>query len=601
MTGAAATLLGLFAMAGAAGLAGAQDLAAPDPNPAAPSSAAPALATPPLTQPGLAEPGTGPVEQAPLGREAAALRDALAAKLSGRQKTALSVYAARGFQPIWMAPDGTASDAALILVDFLGRADEHALPLARYHADELGRRLVREPSDPASLEAALTAAYLAYARDVSSGLLEPEKVDRNLHEVPQRPDPVMLLNGAATTYNLAAYLDGLAPADPLYRRLVERYRAFRSVAGADIWGPQVAAGSTLRLGDRGARVGQARARLTAMGDLDPNAYLARAAELDGARVATAEVTTNSPVRSFDPDHFDQPMEEALKRFQARHGLNQDGLIGPATLAQLNVSPRQRAEQIAVNLERLRWLNGHLGERYILVNQAGFEMQVVENGRPVFDSRVIVGEAGDHETPEFSELMTHMIVNPSWHVPMSIARNEILPKLKQDPSYLAKQGMRLVGAGTDAEYVDWANITPASFPGRITQSPGDANALGSVKFMFPNRFSVYLHDTPTKRLFERDIRDFSHGCVRVERPHEFAEYLLAGQVSDPSGYFDEVLAQGRERRINLDRPLMVHLTYRSAWIDENGVEQFRGDVYDRDAKIAAALQAAGVRILVDTAS
>ncbi len=293
------------------------------------------------------------------------------------------------------------------------------------------------------------------------------------------------------------------------------------------------------------------------------------------------------------------MEEALKRFQARHGLNQDGLIGPATLAQLNVSPRERAEQIAVNLERLRWLNGQLGERYILVNQAGFEMQVIEHGRPVFASRVIVGESGEHETPEFSEMMTHMIVNPSWHVPMSIARNEILPKLKQDPTYLAKQGMRLVGAGADAEQIDWANITPASFPGRITQSPGDENALGSVKFMFPNRYSVYLHDTPTKRLFERDIRDFSHGCVRVERPHEFAEYLLTGQVSDPGSYFDTVLAQGRERRIDLERPLPVHLTYRSAWIDENGVEQFRGDIYDRDAKIAAALEAAGVRILADS--
>jgi L,D-transpeptidase YcbB len=609
VTGAAAALLGLSAMAGTATAQDGLEPALTAPSLAAPSLAESALAAPALAEPALAKPALaapappapGLVEEVPLEPEAAALRDALTARLAGPQKTALSVYAARGFQPIWMAPDGTAGDAALILVDFLGRADEHALPLAKYRADELGRRLTGTPGDAAALEAELTAAFLAYARDLSSGLLEPEKVDRNLHEVPLRPDPVMLLNGAAMSPNLAAYLDGLAPSDPLYRRLVERYRAFRSIAGADIWGPPVSPGSTLRLGDRGPRVAQARARLTAMGDLDPNAYVARAAELDGARVATAEITTDAPVRSFDPGYFDQPMEEALKRFQARHGLNQDGLIGPATAAQLNVSPRQRAEQIAVNLERLRWLNGHLGDRYILVNQAGFEMQVIEHGRPVFASRVIVGESGDHETPEFSELMTHLIVNPSWHVPMSIARNEILPKLKQDPSYLAKQGMRIVGAGADAEMIDWANVTPASFPGRITQAPGDANALGSVKFMFPNRFSVYLHDTPTKRLFERDIRDFSHGCVRVERPHEFAEYLLAGQVSDPGGYFDAVLAQGRERRIDLERPLMVHLTYRSAWIDENGVEQFRGDVYDRDAKIAAALEAAGVRILAASAS
>jgi murein L,D-transpeptidase YcbB/YkuD len=158
-------------------------------------------------------------------------------------------------------------------------------------------------------------------------------------------------------------------------------------------------------------------------------------------------------------------------------------------------------------------------------------------------------------------------------------------------------MRLIGAGADAEQIDWSTVTPADFPGRVTQLPGDENALGSVKFMFPNRFAIYLHDTPTKHLFDRDVRAFSHGCVRVEQPHEFAEYLLAGQVGDPGGFFDEVLARGRERRIDLDRPLPVHL----AWIDADGVEQFRGDVYARDRKIADALRAAEVRILRGSAS
>lgn len=606
-------LIGMAGTAMSVGTAAAQDVsqdvargaAQPGAPAAAPGVTVERMHQPALLQPALPEP--------PRGAKAKALHDALTRELGAGGDGALAAYAARDYQPIWMDAGGGASDAALILIDFLRRADEHALPVSRYRGDELASRIRGGAGDAAGLEAELTAAFLDYARDVSSGVLDLDEVDQHIHIDPHRPDPARLLAGAATAPNTAAYLDGLAPADPLYRRLVERYRAFRSVAGADLWGPPVTAGPTLRLGDSGPRVAEARARLTAMGDLDPNAYDGEAASLDGARLATADVTTDIAAGrllaqsvgdsvddgagvsgvSFDPAYFDGAMEEALMRFQARHGLNQDGLIGPATLAQLNVSPRERAEQIAVNLERLRWMNKDLGDRHVLVNQAGFEMQVVERGRPVFQSRVIVGQP-DWETPEFSETMTHMVVNPTWYVPMSIARDEILPKLQEDPDYLAKRGMRLVGA--DAGDINWHLITPDNFPGRVTQLPGDENALGSVKFMFPNRFSIYLHDTPNKQLFERDLRAFSHGCVRVEKPHEFAEYLLSGQVGDPGGYFDEVLAGGRERRIELERPLPVHLTYRSAWIDENGVEQFRGDIYARDAKIARALESAGVRIL-----
>ena len=295
------------------------------------------------------------------------------------------------------------------------------------------------------------------------------------------------------------------------------------------------------------------------------------------RSPAADVTTDVPVLTFEPTLFDNHMVTALQSFQARHGLNLDGVIGPATLKQINVSPSTRAEQIAVNLERMRWKNRNLGDRYILVNLAGFTMDVMVNGKSDFSQRVVVGKARKHRTPEFSDEMTHMIINPSWYVPTSIARDEILPKLEKDPNYMANRNMRMVN-------------------GRIIQAPGRRNALGTVKFMFPNRFAIYLHDTPSKKLFQRDVRAYSHGCVRVERPHDFAEYLLTGQYEDPRGYFNSVLNRGRERRVNLDRPLPVHLTYRSAWIDENGVEQFRGDIYGRDSKIAAALKNAGVSIL-----
>ncbi len=534
------------------------------------------------------------VAETRLSPAAAKMRDALARRL-GNEPAAMAAYSARGYQPIWLDKDGRTTDAALILVDFLRHADEQALPDSKYGGDALAGRL-GQPGNM-TLEADLTAAFLAYADDIELGVLVPSEIDKDFDITVHHSDPGALVTGAASAANMAAYLDSLAPQSPLYRRLVERYRAFRSVAGGDIWGPTVGSGRTLRPGDRSPRVAQARARLTAMGDLDPNVYGRQAAgQTDGVLVATADTSSDLPAAGYDPEDFDQPLEDALKRFQARHGLNQDGLIGPATLAQLNVSARERADQIAVNLERQRWLNHQLDGRYILVNLAGFEMWVMDNGRPVFDSRVINGQANDWETPEFSETMTHIVINPTWYVPMSIARNEILPKLKRDPSYLARQGMRLVGTDREAEQIDWSTVTPSTFPGRVTQLPGDSNALGNVKFMFPNAHSVYLHDTPSKNLFGKDVRDFSHGCIRVEKPHELAEYLLSGQSRDPASYFDGLLADGREHRVDLERPLPVFLTYRTAWIDENGVEQFRGDIYSRDREVAQALKAAGVRIL-----
>ena len=523
------------------------------------------------TTPAAAQPAV-PV----LSAEALALQSALQARL-GRDSTALTAYAARGYKPIWLNADGTTKPEAKLLTDVLSRAADHALPAAKYKGAELAARLTQ--SGPA-LEADLTAAFLDYANDVKAGLLTPRRIDRELHIYPERPDHGFLIEQAGRATDMASFLDRLPPNDPLYRRLVERYAAFRSIAGQDIWGASVAKGRTMRPGNRNSRIAAARARLTAMGDLDPNVYDEQlaGAQTDGTQIAAADVTTDVPRLAFDPNLFDEPMVAALRRFQDRHGLNLDGVIGPATLRQLNTSPRTRAEQIAVNLERLRWMNKDLGERHILVNLASFTFDVMRNGKSEFHSRAVVGKAKEHRTPEFSDEMTHMVINPSWYIPTSIKEKEILPRLAKDPNYLAKRNMVMQSNG------------------RIVQRPGRGNALGTVKFMFPNKFAIYLHDTPSKRLFKRDIRAFSHGCVRVERPHDFAEYLRTGQVDNPRGYFNKILKTRRERQVNLDNPIPVHLTYRSAWIDENGVEQFRGDIYGRDRKISRALKSAGVSIL-----
>ncbi|MFK7945307.1 MAG: murein L,D-transpeptidase [Paracoccaceae bacterium] len=518
------------------------------------------------TQPAVVAPAI-----APLSAEASAVRSAVHSAFGAGSEVAQG-YQGIGFKPVWLDTSGKPTDAARVLLSTLKAAGNHALPASKYRAVQLESQF---GTAGWALEAALTRSFVEYAQDMRAGVLNPRDIDSELHIYPERPSAGDLLWSVSRATDMTAYLDALAPQDPAYQRLVERYAAYRAMGAEPIWGDRVASGRTIRPGNQNARVAQARARLTAMGDLDPNIYDKTVnLDADGTQLAANDVTTDIPLPAFDPSLFDAPMADALRRFQERHGLNLDGVIGPATLKQLNVSPQTRARQIAVTLERMRWLNRDRGDRHILVKLAGCTMAVINNGTEEFSSRTVIGKAKEHRTPEFSDEMTHMVVNPSWYVPTSIKEKEIMPKVKADPNYLAKRNMRMQSNG------------------RIVQGPGPRNALGTVKFMFPNKFAIYLHDTPSKRLFKRDVRAYSHGCVRVERPHELAHHLLGAQQSDPAGYFRRLLNRGKERRVDLDDPLPVHITYRTAWIDHNGVEQFRGDIYRRDAQIAKALAAAG---------
>ncbi len=497
-------------------------------------------------------------------------------------------YEARGFLPIWLSEDGSATPAAQALRSWGGKADTNGLPVDRYGISDLATRLTNINSgaydNAATLELELTKLFLLYGRDISSGLLEPRSVSRNIHIDPRRPDPAVLLAGIGATGDIPAFLDGLAPAEPAYDRLLVLYAKMREITSDGGWGAQIDKGGTLRPGDIDLRVEQLRARLIATGDQAPTEQIAANNVMNDATPATT-----------DPRVFNPALEAAVRRFQARHGLNTDGIIGAMTLSALNTTATERVAQIAVGLERMRWLNYDLGSRHIVINTAAYTMTMFENGTPRFNTRTVVGKSRKFQTPEFNDQLEFIVVNPYWNVPYSIASKEILPLLQEDPTYLEQNNMELIESDLPASEIDWTQVTRSTFPGRIRQRPGPGNALGAVKFLFPNQYSIYMHDTPSRNLFARDRRAYSHGCVRLEDPTGFAHLLLSLQYDNPTGVFDRLQALGTEKWVRVSEPIPVYVTYRTAWLDADGTWQFRADVYRRDLDVMAALAAAGVSI------
>jgi murein L,D-transpeptidase YcbB/YkuD len=320
------------------------------------------------------------------------------------------------------------------------------------------------------------------------------------------------------------------------------------------------------------RVAQLRARLGASNDPEE------------VRLAAAA--------SGAPELYDEDLKAAVLRFQERHGLARDGRVGPKTLAALNVPLERRIRQMVLNLERRRWMPDDRGQRYVFVNLADFELKVVDEPKTVLDTRVVVG-APYHRTPVFSAEMTYVEINPYWNVPPSIARNELLPKIKADPGYLAANGFQLLSdwsdgaAALDPWSIDWSGVTPATFTYRLRQEPGDGNALGRIKFMFPNSFNVYLHDTPARALFDQAERSFSHGCIRVYQPEFFAAVVLARDGWSLDRIY-QAIKSGERIIVTLKQPLPVHIAYLTAWVNKDGTVNFRNDVYGRDAILADAL-------------
>ena len=356
-------------------------------------------------------------------------------------------------------------------------------------------------------------------------------------------------------------LEELPPDRPEYRALKEARTRWAKLADAGGW-PSIAPGPPLKKGAKGVRVRALRQRLAATGDLAQG----------------------------DDDRFDGTVESAVRHVQERFGRAPDGVVGEPERLELNVSAERRLRQIELNMERWRWLPASFGERYLLVNIPEYMLHLVEGGRNVLDMRVVVGKAMN-QTPVFSDTMTQVVVNPTWSVPQSIVTNEIVPALAEDPDYLAKHRMRLVGE--NGEEVDPSDVdlgdTTAETHVLVRQDAGEDNALGSLKFVLPNSFDIYLHDTPAGALFSLEERSFSHGCIRVAEPLVLAHAVLAGRAEADTSRLRRLIDDGTTRTIDLPKPLPVHIVYFTAIADKGDEVAFREDVYGIDQDLVDRLR------------
>jgi len=474
------------------------------------------------------------------------------------------LYALRDYRPAW-------DDPAMVeqLFDHVLRSVEHGLNPEDFHAKQIGARLnpgsrSNDPTFRADTEILCTDAVARLAITLQFGKLDPTNLDPawNFSRQIVREDPLAYFNRVLETKTLALALATLGPQNIYYKLFQNGLAEYRTIMAAGGW-PTVSAGPVLSIDSIGPRVAELRQRLRITGDLE------------------------APDPS-NPGEFDEGLEAAVKHFQARHGIDADGKAGPRTIEEMNVPVETRINQLRSSLERMRWVFRDLPDKFLIVDIAGFHAFLMEDGEEVWGTRVQVGKPY-HATPVFKDTLRYLDFNPTWTIPPGILRKETLPAIRRDPSYLSRNNMSVVttsGKIVDPSTIDWA-ATTKSFPYMIRQEPGSHNALGRVKFMFPNKYMVYLHDTPSKGLFARTERAFSHGCIRTQNPFDLAEILLADQGWDRAK-IDQVIASKKTTRINLETPISVMLLYWTAEVTDDGTVHFRKDVYNRDAPIIKGL-------------
>ncbi len=486
-------------------------------------------------------------------------------------------YERRDFKPAWSV-DGDPLSQVDDLTNAIQMADREGLRPEDYHLTNIRSLLAElqqdkvagrplQPEMLVDLDLLLTDAFLVYASHLLAGRVNPETVHTEWIAYNRTADLANILQVALDSNRIQESLETLPPSHLGYQRMRDTLFQYRLLERSGGW-PLIPPGPKLSRGDSDLRVSILRSRLATSGDLD---------------FAFAD----------EPNRFDDSVEEGVRRFQDRHGLEADGIVGPKTLAALNIPVEERIQMLEINMERWRWVPHDLGELHILVNLASFGLSLFENNQQVMSMPVVVGKPA-RSTPVFSGEMTYLVFNPYWYIPHKIAVEDVLPKIVGDPNYLKRQNIRVLQAwdGTapqiDPETINWSQLTPDNFAYKLLQEPGPQNALGRVKFMFPNDFSVYLHDTPARGLFDRTKRDFSAGCIRISKPIELAEYLMRDYIDWTRDKILETISSGETKVVRLPRIVPVHILYLTSWVGIDGKVYFLSDLYERDKAMKRAL-------------
>ena len=472
-------------------------------------------------------------------------------------------YASRDFAPGWSIPTAQA------LLDFIQNLDQEGLSPAAYPTGELQSLLTQArqpnatPAQGARLDLLLSATYLTLADQLTRGVIQPEQLSGSWHIRPQSHDSLFTHLQEAVAGRVAPSLQALRPQFGQYTKLRRHLATYRKLRDEGGW-PMVDKGPTLAPGDSSDRLPPIRQRLYLTGDLD-----------------------TAPAQWAEPSRYDSSLIEAVNRFQQRNGLVVQPEINAQMVETMNVPVEVRLSQIMLNLDRTRWLTtGPMPPTYVLVNIPEYRLHVVEDGQEIKMMRVIVGKTMT-STPVFSDMMEHVEFSPYWNVPNSIARNEIWPKIRRSSSYLNRNHFEILnGWGSNAAVVSRSNVNWGNLRSyRIRQKPGPWNALGQVKFMFPNEYAIYLHDTPADHLFEKNLRAFSHGCIRIGEPAWMADWLFPQFDRDE---VEEKMANRRHEVVKLDTKIPVYIFYMTAFEDKAGHLNFRPDLYGLDTRLTKEL-------------
>ncbi len=487
-----------------------------------------------------------------------------------------NLYKKHDFNMLWI-DRGNLNDNAKQLITSLRASWKEGLSNEEYNISQIyeyisdlqGKKKInpRTMEKYIRLDLLFSLAYLDYASDLLSGRVNPNALDSVWEAHPREYELLEIMEIALETGTVTHSLNELKPKNPQYSKLSARLKDYLIIRDNGGW-KQPGYFSLLTIGDSNPNLIPVKNYLRTTGDLEfvDSAYM------------------NSEI-------FDEKLEEAVINFQLRHGLKIDGMIGKTTLREMNKPVEYRIDQIKVNLERLRWLPEKFGEKYILINLPEFRLRYYEKDYLVEEMKIMIGEIENY-TPVLKDTLKYIVFNPNWNLPQSIVMEEILPKVKSDSTYLERSDYILLKGSYNSkdtinpDSVDWSEIDKENFPYYVVQTSGKHNALGKVKFLFPNHHAIYLHDTPSRHLFELNERAFSHGCIRLEKPFELARKILYKQMSWLE--IQEILKSEETTTITLNETVNVHFLYRTAWVDEYNRIHFRKDLYNFDRMTAEKL-------------